>query len=420
VPEDSPLDREAFERGNSCYFPDRVIPMLPERLSNGLCSLNPREDRHCLAVHLWIDAKGVMQRYRFAGGTMCSSARMTYTQVQRIHDEGGDAIVTPLYEAYAALALERDGRGALDLNLPEFKVALDESGHVRTLAPRERLESHRLIEAYMIAANVAAADFLLKQKQPAIYRVHEAPDQLKLEELRAMLEHLGYKLSKGDGIRARHFNKVLEKARGAPEETIVNQSILRAQMQAYYSPKNLGHFGLALQRYCHFTSPIRRYADLVVHRAIIAALEQAPQQKKHGYDDAANHISQTERKAMQAERDAMDRYRAAFMARKVGHSFHAVITGLNEAGLFATLQENGITGFIPMRTLGGDYYQLDKRRHTLRGERTRKAFGLGDHVSVTVEDANALTGNLIFSIAGLSSSGLTRGPIKPKKKYKRH
>jgi len=418
VQEDSALDKEAFERGNSVYFPDRVIPMLPERLSNGLCSLNPNEDRNCLAVHIWIDAGGQMQRYQFVRGLMRSVARLTYEKVEGfgIQDSGfrernsptlpesrilnPESLIANLYGAYAALATERDNRGALDLNLPEYKIHFDSVGNVDKIAPRARLESHRLIETFMIAANVAAADYLLKKKIPAIYRVHETPADEKLDDLRTMLKMAGYSLHIGAGIKAAHFNRVLKQVEGKPEAYLVNTAILRSQMQAYYSNENLGHFGLSLMKYCHFTSPIRRYADLVVHRALVHAMEgERPSKSAKHLPDIALHISDTERRAMLAERDASDRYKVSYMSRHVGHNFSGTIVSLNEYGLFVSLSDTGVTGFIPVRNLPGDFYSYDKKHACFKGNRTKQVFQIGQPLMIRVQTANAITGSLIFELS---------------------
>lgn len=401
VKEDSTLDAEAFERGNSVYFPDRVIPMLPERLSNGLCSLNPNEDRYCLAVHIWIDAQGRMKRYRFTRALMRSLHRFTYNELQAAREPGSahplrESIVAPLYAAYAALSAERDQRGALDLNLPEYKILFDENGNVDAIAPRARFESHRLIEAYMIAANVAAADYLIKHRAPGIYRVHEPPAEERLGDLRELLKLSGYSLQKG-GIRSAHLNRILKASEGKPEMTLIHTSVLRAQMQAYYSPENLGHFGLSLQKYCHFTSPIRRYSDLVVHRSL-AALIAGNAKPRHNAKLAqvALHISETERKAMLAERDASDRYKVAYMSRHIGNTFPGAITGLNEYGLFVTLADNGVTGFVPVRNLKGDFFHYDKRHARFKGSRSKLFYAMGQPIVVRVQEANGMTGSLIF------------------------
>jgi len=427
VEEDSALDACAFERGNSVYFPDRVIPMLPERLSNGLCSLVPNEDRYCLAVHLWIDAHGNMKRYEFVRGLMRSRARLTYNDVQGVCDTNNDhpqrQIIELLYQAYTALAYERDHRGSLDLNLPEFKIIFDDAGNVSAITPRARLESHRLIEAYMIAANVAAADFLLKKHAPGIYRVHEPPSEDKLEELTNLLKMAGYSLHTGAGVKAAHFNRILKQVEGKPEAYMVNTAILRSQMQAYYAHENLGHFGLSLEKYCHFTSPIRRYSDLVVHRSLAHAIEGHMDKPSKQYNarlgEIALHISDTERRAMMAERDASDRYKVSYMSKHIGNSFSGTIVSLNEYGLFVSINETGVTGFIPVRNLQGDFFNYDKRHACFKGQRTNQIFQIGQPLIIRVQAANAITGSLIFELA--QTPAQPDRPLRPKPdKHKRH
>ncbi len=280
---DNALDRIAEERGNSVYFPDRVVPMLPEALSNELCSLKPGVERACLAVHLWIDGNGHVHRHRFLRGLMRSAARLIYEEVQEAVDGQPnektaaliEPVLKPLYGAYAALDKARRKRGTLDLDLPERRILLDESGKVARIEPRARLDSHKLIEEFMIAANVAAAETLERLRRPCLYRVHDTPDPTKLEALREFLHGIGIPglaLAKGQVVRPRHFSEILRRVAGTPYATLVPQLVLRSQAQAVYSPMNIGHFGLALRRYAHFTSPIRRYADLIVHRSLIAAL----------------------------------------------------------------------------------------------------------------------------------------------------
>ncbi len=402
VREGSALDKSAFERGNSVYFPDRVIPMLPERLSNGLCSLVPSEERYCLAVHIWINSEGVMTKYKFVRGIMRSVARLTYEQVEsgilNAEKEKNPQLnthISALKAAYAALATERDKRGALDLDLPEFKIYFDASGNVSNIAPKDRLESHRLIECFMIAANVAAADFLLKNKAPGIYRVHEAPSEEKLEDLRSLLLMSDYRLQKG-AVTANHLNRVLKSSHDDPRRPMIHTAVLRAQMQAFYSAENLGHFGLGLQKYCHFTSPIRRYSDLIVHRSIINILNKEKNNFK-GLADIALHISETERRAMLAERDAADRYKVSFMSRKIGEVFGGVIAGINEYGLFVNLSATGITGFIPVRNLGHDFFVYDKKHSCFRGRSSGTLFSLGAEIMVRVQEANSMTASLIFA-----------------------
>ncbi len=403
------LDRSAAERGNSVYFPDRVVPMLPERLSNDLCSLRPNEDRPVLAVHLWIDAEGRKRRHRFVRAMMRSAARLTYRQIQ--NDADGlpadgvpEGVRAPLYAAYHALRRARQARGTLDLDLPERRIVMNDQGRIESVAPRARYDSHRLIEEFMILANVAAAEALEENSHPVMYRVHEAPSPEKLEALRAFLASLDLSLSKGQVMQARHFERILARAAQTPHSRIVNEMILRSQAQASYHPENVGHFGLALRRYCHFTSPIRRYADLLVHRALISGfglgeggLAGADEAARFG--TLARQVSMTERRAAAAERDTADRLVAAFLAQSVGATFEGRIQGVTRFGLFVHLEETDADGLLPISSLGAERFRHDEARHTLTGERSRIAFALGDPISVRLEEANPLTGRILFSLA---------------------
>ena len=404
VTEQSALDADAFMRGNSAYFPDRVIPMLPERLSNGLCSLKPGQDRYCLAVHIWIDAHGNTRRYRFTRALMRSQARLTYMEVENagkmVNDAAVKSLVANLFAAYRALVRERDKRGTLEINLPEYKVQFDALGNVEGIVPRESLESHRLIEAFMVTANVAAADFLLKHRAPGIYRVHEAPSEDKMEELRKFLGLSGYSLPKGL-ITPAHLNRVLHKAGGAPNAAMIHTMVLRSQMQAYYDGKNFGHFGLGLKQYCHFTSPIRRYADLIVHRSLAGLLSAYKEQRPaQNLKEIAAHISETERTAMMAERDAMDRYKIAYLAHQREKSFSGSVTAMNEYGLFVSLKGNGITGFVPVHQLGDDFFVYNPRTISFKGRQGNRTYMLGDALTVRVVEADIVRGSLIFRPEG--------------------
>jgi ribonuclease R len=404
------LDREAFKRGNSVYFPDRVVPMLPEALSNGWCSLKPEEDRPCLAVHLWLDSEGNKTKHRFVRGLMRSAARLTYERVQKAIDgEPDDAIaplvepvLRPLYGAWKALFEARRRRGVLELDLPERKVVLGPDGRIEKVVPRARYDSHRLIEDFMIAANVAAAEQIESQGRPCMYRVHDLPSQDKLESLRDFLSTLGLPLAKGQVLRPAAFNQILEKASQMPEAHMVNEVVLRSQAQAVYSPENIGHFGLGLARYAHFTSPIRRYADLLVHRALIdgGKLGQGalPPDSFERFAEIGEHISLTERRAAAAERDALNRFTAIFLADRVGAEFNGRVNGVTRFGLFVTLDETGADGLIPVSTLPDDYYSHDEARHCLVGRRSGLIFSLGEQVEVQLAEANSLTGSLIFRL----------------------
>ena len=401
---DSALDHTARTRGNSVYFPDRVVPMLPEALSNGWCSLRPNEERGCLFVEMRVDRTGRKTAHRFGRGLMRSAARLTYEQVQLAHDAGQDLdLPLPhLYAAFRALLAARQARGTLDLDLPERKVDIDDNGVVLSVAPRPRLDSHRLIEEFMVLANVAAAEELERLHQPCMYRVHPPPTEEKLANLRVFLGTMGISLPPGDQVHPRDLDHILRRVAGTPEATVVNEVMLRSQSQAAYSPDNIGHFGLALTRYGHFTSPIRRYADLLVHRALIKGLRLGrdgltDEQAAH-LEDTADHITATERRAQLAERDAVDRYLAAYMADKVGAHFAARISGVTRFGLFVTVADSGASGIVPIGSLLDDYWHHDEREQTLTGRHTHLVFRLAQDVEVRLAEASPVTGGLVFHI----------------------
>jgi len=332
---------------------------------------------------------------------MRSAARLTYESVQHAQDTG-DARVAVLFAAYRALHTARTARGTLDLDLPDRRVVLDRRGAVTSVAPRRRLDSHRLIEEFMICANVAAADELERRRQPVLYRIHAPPSHEKLASLRDFLRSLGISLPAGDQIHPRDLDRVLNRFASTTEAPLVNEVMLRSQSQAVYSPDNIGHFGLALPRYVHFTSPIRRYADLLVHRALIRGLrlgDGALAADEAGrFADTAEHITATERRAQLAERDAIDRYIAAYMAEKVGANFAARISGVTRFGLFVTVLESGASGLVPVRSLPDDFWQHDEKEQTLTGRRTRLAFRLAQEVEVRLAEASLVTGGLVFHI----------------------
>jgi ribonuclease R len=398
------LDRAAEVRGNSVYFPDRVVPMLPEALSNGWCSLRPAEDRGCLFAEMRIDRRGHKTSHRIGRGLMRSAARMTYEEVQAAedaHDDLGLPLVH-LYGAYKLLLAARLERGTLDLDLPERKVELDEQGRVTNVAPRPRLDSHRLIEEFMVLANVAAAEELERLQTPCMYRVHAPPSEEKLEALRGFLSSLGISLPPGNQLHPRDFDRVLRRYAGTPESQLISEVMLRSQSQAAYSPDNIGHFGLALPRYAHFTSPIRRYADLLVHRALIRALrlghDGLSDEQIARFPDIAEQITETERRAQQAERDAIDRYLAAFMAARIGGRFAARISGVTRFGLFVVVTETGASGIVPFATLPDDYWQYDEREQSVTGRHTRKVYRLAQEVDVLLSEANPVTGGMVFHV----------------------
>jgi ribonuclease R len=404
----SALDRDAWKRGNSTYFPDRVVPMLPEKLSNDLCSLRPNENRACLAVHMHMSKNGEITKYKFVRGLMRSSARLTYEQVQaamdgKADDKTGpllDSVIKPLYKAYGVLARAREKRGALDLDLPERQVVIDAKGNMSGIRQRERLDSHKLIEEFMITANVAAATALDKAGGPGMYRVHEKPDEARMESAREFLQAMGLSLPKGQITTAKNLNGLLAKAAKLPYSHLVSEMLLRAQTQARYETENKGHFGLALQRYTHFTSPIRRYADLEVHRRLIEVFNLGA----GGMDDAgrarlietAEHISRTERASMEAERSAVDRFTAAYLSGKVGQQFTGRIRGVTRFGLFVELDDTGADGFIPMRSLPNDFYIHDERHHALVGRRSGRTYRLGAKMTCILREADGLTGSTLL------------------------
>ena len=406
----SALDREALHRGNSVYFPDRVVPMLPERISNDLCSLRPNEDRAALAVRMIIAADGRKKSHTFHRVLMRSAAKLSYQQAQAAvggtpDDVTGpllDNILKPLYAAYDALKRARDARGPLDLDLPERKIVLKHDGTIDRVITPERLESHRLIEEFMILANVAAAETLEHARVPQIYRVHDEPSVEKIEGLRKFLESLHISFSKGGALRAEQFNRILDRVKGQDVEKLINEVVLRSQSQAEYSAQNYGHFGLNLRRYSHFTSPIRRYPDLIVHRALIAAyglgdggLSEAD---KGRFAEFGEHLSMCERRAVMAERGAMDRYVAAYMAAHVGATFPGRVTSVTRFGLFVSLDGTGADGLVPIRDLGQEFFRHDEGRQLLIGERTGENYGLGDKVRVKLLEADAATGGLLFDL----------------------
>lgn len=418
----NPLDKEAIRRGNSVYFPDRVVPMLPERLSNDLCSLKPGVNRSCLAVRMTFAANGQKRRHEFIRGLMRSAARLTYEEAQAAFDgKPGrkatplmDPVLAPLFEAYKAVAAARDRRQPLDLDLPERRIELADTGEVKRIYVKERLDAHRLVEEFMIQANVAAAETLERRRTPLLYRIHDAPDPEKLVQLTDYLATIGLKLAKGQVVKPAHFNRLLSAARARGEIHVVSEVILRAQSQAVYAPDNLGHFGLNLRRYAHFTSPIRRYADLIVHRALIRALELGADgladAEMTGLGELGELISGHERRAMAAERDSVDRYLAAFLEDRIGGEFEGRVAGVTRFGLFVKLNETGADGLVPIATLGNEYFFHDESRHALIGERTGAAFRLGDPVLVRLEEAAPVSGGLRFEL--LSDAPTTMKPGK--------
>jgi len=404
----SALDRAAFERGNSTYFPDRVIPMLPEALSNGWCSLRPDEDHPCLAVHMWITKDGKLMRHKFVRGLMRSLRRLTYTQVQSAHDGEPDDetreiardVIEPLYGAYNSLKKARKKRGALDLDIPERKILVDDEGNMTGVRNRDRLSSHELIEEFMVTANVAAAKELLKGQHPGIFRVHEPPDGERVNDLRTALESMDLQFSSSGSVSAKDFNQVLKLVADNSASGLINMMILRAQSQARYEDDNLGHFGLSLSQYTHFTSPIRRYSDLIVHRCLVSKLKLGhdglQQDASTDLEEIAEHISMTERRSASAERETVDRFTAAYLQDRIGATFEGTINGVSRFGLFVTLKDTGADGIVPIRRLPNDYYEVFEDIHTLAGRNSGFSFSVGGAISVRLTDADPITGGIAF------------------------
>ena len=417
----SALDRDALARGNSVYFPDRVVPMLPERISNDLCSLVPGEPRGALAVRMAIGKDGRKRAHSFHRILMRSAAKLNYAQAQaaidgRPDDTTGpllDSILKPLYDAYAVLKRARDERDPLDLDIPERKILLKPDGTVDRVVVPERLDAHKLIEEFMILANVAAAEMLEKKSLPLIYRVHDEPTLEKIHNLQEFLKTLDLPFAKSGALRPALFNRVLTQVKGHDSEPLVNEVVLRSQAQAEYAAENYGHFGLNLRRYAHFTSPIRRYADLVVHRALIRGLglgEGALPETEtvETLTEVAAQISVTERRAMKAERETADRLIAHFLADRIGATFQGRISGVTRAGLFVKLSDTGADGLIPIRTLGTEYFNYDETRHALVGTRSGAMHRLGDVVDVRLVEAAPVAGALRFELLS-EGSVVSRG-----------
>ncbi|MGK6312945.1 ribonuclease R [Neorhizobium sp. DT-125] len=406
----SPLDREALKRGNSVYFPDRVVPMLPERISNDLCSLREGEDRPAIAVRMVFSKEGRKAGHTFHRIMMKSAAKLSYQQAQAAIDGKSDdktgpllePILKPLWHAYSVLKRGRDRRQPLELDMPERKIVLKPDGTVDRVFVPERLDAHKLIEEMMIQANVAAAETLEKKRQPLVYRIHDAPSLAKQESLREFLATLGISMAKGGQVRANSFNGILARAEDTPHQTMVNEMVLRSQSQAIYSPENIGHFGLNLMKYAHFTSPIRRYADLIVHRALVGSLGLGEggisAEEEAQLDDIAAEISTFERRAMAAERDTINRLIAHHLSARIGEEFEGRVSGVTKAGLFVSLPTYGADGFVPISTLGNDYFIYDEAHQALSGEKTGLGYQLGDTVDVRLAEAIPLAGALRFEM----------------------
>ena len=424
----SALDREAKKRGNSTYFPDRVVPMLPDALSGDLCSLHDGVDRAVIAVRMQVDASGTKHAHSFHRALIRSVASLHYDQVQDAIDGDPDAateplldpVLRPLYAAYGALKKARATRQPLELDLPERQIVLSEEGDVLSVDFKDRRDAHRLIEEFMVLANVAAAETLIAKRTPLLFRVHEEPAPEKIDALREVAEASGFTLPKGQVLKTAQLNRLLAQAEGSDAAELVNLSTLRAMTQAYYAPENFGHFGLALRAYAHFTSPIRRYADLVVHRALIAAhgwgKDGLSPQDIEALHDTGEKISATERRSMLAERDTTDRYLAAFLADRVGAAMTGRVSGISRAGVFVKLDETGADVLIPMRNLGADYYHYDRDAQTLMGAESGLEIGLGAPVRLTLAEATPVSGGLIGELIDIGGDAPPRGPAKSRGK----
>ena len=431
VTPNSPLDREAWKRGNSTYFPDRVVPMLPDRLSGDLCSLHEGVPRAALVVKMRITAEGEKIGHSFHRILMKSAASLNYEEVQAAMDGAAndrvspllEPVIRPLYDAYRALVIAREKRQPLDLDLPERKVILSDDGKVSSVAFRDRLDAHRLIEEFMVLANVAAAETLIEKKTPLLFRVHEEPSPDKLDALRETANAAGLVLAKGQVLRTKHLNQLLKQAKGTDEAELINMSTLRSMTQAYYAPQNFGHFGLALRNYAHFTSPIRRYADLIVHRGLITA---------HGWgkdgltpdmierlEETGNHISTTERRSMVAERDTVDRYLAAYLSERMGNEFDGRISGVAKFGVFVRIDDSGADGIIPIRSLGREFFHYDAGANTLIGSDTGLILTLGMRVTVRLTEAEPIAGGIAFELLSVNDAALPKGPRKFSKTSKK-
>lgn len=413
------LDKHAIERGNSVYFPDCVVPMLPERLSNDLCSLRPNEDRPALVCRMVFDAEGNKRHHKFIRAMIKSHAKLSYQQAQDAIDGSGDdiakpwleTVLKPLWQAYKALKAAQKKRNPLALELPERRIVFSSDGEIEAVVLRERFDAHRLVEEFMIQANVAAAQVLQDKQQPLIFRCHDNPSAEKIKGLIEFLKSLDLKLPAGEVLRSMHFNRILKQVEGGEHQSLVHQTVLRAQAQAEYTTENYGHFGLNLKHYAHFTSPIRRYADLVVHRALIATTTNTAAPLSSGDDlvEIAEHLSMTERRAAKAERETVDRILSSFLADKIGAEFSARISGITRSALFVTLSETGADGIIPLSSMHRDRYIADDNLYRLTGLSSGETFKLGDQVVVRLIEAAPVAGALRFEL--LSEGVYEKPPV---------
>ena len=454
---DSALDKAARARGNSVYFPDRVVPMLPEELSADICSLKEGEDRAALACHLTIAKDGTLKAWRFTRAKIRVAANIAYEDAQAAIDAASEErtevsspvcwmpdvdgpvanqlverALKPLWGCWRALLTARNKREPLELDLPERQVGLDEKGRIESVAPRQRLDAHRLVEDFMIAANVAAAQALEAKKSPVMYRVHEPPSREKLEALKDYLETFGIPFTLGQVIKPSTFNGILERVGESDNRPEIMEQLLRTQMQARYGPERLGHFGLALATYAHFTSPIRRYADLLVHRALVSAYRLGegglPPADAEKFDEIGEQISRLERRAMEAERETVDRYVAAYLADQVGQVVPCRITGVQPFGFFATVVEFGGDGLVPVSTRGEEYFRYNEKAQQLVGEDSGTTYRLGQKLRLRIAESNPVSGSLRFELPDQQGSpraaperrDRVRGPTRGRPKNIRH
>jgi len=409
------LDKDAYERGNSVYFPRRVIPMLPEALSNGLCSLNPEVERLCMVCDMQVDALGNVKRYQFYPSVMRSKARMTYTKVyEMISQPQGDAAkefawlmphVQHLYTLYQIMVKAREKRGAIEFDSSETMMVFNENGKIERIEAVVRNEAHRIIEECMLAANVCASDFLKEHEHPALYRIHEGPTPEKLEALRIFMGEFGFGVGGGDSPHAKDYGKLLAQFKGRPDEQLLQTVLLRSMQQAVYSPDNIGHFGLAYESYTHFTSPIRRYPDLLIHRAIKAVLH-GEKYKAGDWQELGQHCSMTERRADDATRDVQAWLKCYYMQDRIGEVFDGTVAGVTSFGLFVALDGVYVEGLLHVTELGNDYFNYDKARHEMAGERTGVRYRLGDRLRVKVSRVDLETSKIDFVlVAGEEGAG---------------
>lgn len=405
-PEDA-LDKDAIERGNSIYFPRRVIPMLPEALSNGLCSLNPNVERLCMVCDMQVNEEGVVDQYKFYPSVMLSKARMTYTDVSdMLENPEGDAAkkyasimphVQNLYALFKTMLIQRKKRGAIEFETVETMMIFNDQGKIDRIVPTSRNEAHRIIEECMLAANVCAADFLKTHKHGTVFRVHEGPSAEKLALLRTFMAEFGFGVSGGDKPHAKDYAKLMEQIKGRYDEQLLQTVLLRSMQQAVYSPDNLGHFGLAYEAYTHFTSPIRRYPDLLVHRAIKAVLNKKTYHVKD-WSALGAHCSMTERRADEASRDVTNWLKCYYMQDKVGEVFDGTVSGVTSFGVFVALDDAYVEGLLHVTELGNDYFHYDKAHHEMVGERTHVKYRLGDRVTIKVARVDLETTKIDFSL----------------------